>query len=806
MKRDIIGEKRMREKISLDQNWRFFNEDLQPQNNTYSWGGAKSGAFSKGATAIHLDDQNWREVDLPHDYVLEGNYVKQREDFEYKNEIPAMETIDSRLVAHGSLLGSVAWYRKKFDINKEDYGKRIYLYFGGIYRDSTIYLNEFFVGRHESGFTSFYYDVTDFVNYDGNNVLAIRVDSRGHELWAYEGGGIYRHVDLIKVEPLHIKPWGVFVTSGYSMDTEGKLTAKINLQTSVLNRYSNSCSIEVISTILNAENNNVAELYSKTNISDWDETTTLQEVELENPVLWSIDNPYLYKAISTIRYNGVETDTKETIFGIRNIRFEAEKGFFLNDRPLKIKGVCNHQNHAGVGIAMTDRIEAYRLEKLRELGCNAYRCSHYPPSEQLLDACDRLGILVMDENRILSSSNENVEQLKSLVLRDRNHPSIVIWAIGNEEGRLQQSKEGGMISRTLRNVVRKLDPTRPVTAGIVFWDGVNKFDDVTSVLDMSKELDVMGFNYHEHLWEKYHTIMPNQPTIASETYAGMWTRGCTETNAGTCEFFGLDSTHERYHEAERQWKMVAENDWLSGLFIWTAFDYRGETTPFSWPATSTQFGIMDTCGFPKDIYYYFKAWWSKEDVLHIFPHWNMPGKVGQPVTVYCYSNCDEIELFLNGSSQGRLVMERNWYLKWEGVVYEPGVLSAKGYRNGKLICKTQVETTGAPHRIELIPDRTTITADKSDVSILTVKVVDEMRRVVPTADHNITFTIIGDGQILGVGNGNPASHESDKAGIRRVFKGLAQLIVQSTQKPASITIKASSEALIGAEITIQSTL
>jgi len=791
----------VREEILMDFNWKFFNDNLQPQNNTYLWGGAKSGAFSKGATACNLDDSKWREINIPHDFVLEGNYVALKEDFEYKNEIPAMESIDSRLVALGSIQGSVGWYRKKFEITEDDFGKRIYLFFDGIYRDSTIYLNEFFVGNHESGFTSFYYDVTDFVNYTGTNVLSIRVDARGHELWAYEGGGIYRHVRLVKSDPIHIKPWGEFVTSTYTKNTNNVINAIVNIELKLLNRYCSSRDYTLISRVIDASNTEVAVVKSVGKISEWDEATTTQVVELNDAILWSLENPYLYKVVTDVVYDGIVVDKNETTFGIRKILFDAKQGFYLNDLPVKIKGVCNHQNHAGVGIAMTDRIIEYRLEKLKELGCNAYRCSHYPPSSELLDICDRLGVLVMDENRILSSSNENMEQVTSLVLRDRNHPSIIIWAIGNEEGRLQQSREGGMICNTLRNTILKLDSTRPVTVGIVFWDGVNKFEDVNSVLAMASELDVMGFNYHEHLWEKYHKVMPNQPTIASETYAGIWTRGCTETNSPSCEFFGLDS-HERFNEAERQWKMVAENEWISGIFIWTAFDYRGETTPFSWPATSSQFGIMDTCGFPKDNYYYFKSWWSDQDVLHLFPHWNLPNKVGQEVSIYCYSNCEVVELFVNGISQGSKCMEKNWYLQWDNVVYAPGTLSAKGYRQNQLICHEIIETTGVPYRIQLIPDRTSILADGIDVSIITVKVVDEQGRMIPTADDNITFTVTGEGHILGVGNGNPASHESDQGNLRRVFNGLAQLIVQSEQISGELKISATSNNLLGDDILI----
>ena len=795
----------MRTKELLDFSWRFYNADLSPKTTTERWAGSKGGAFDFGATKMDFDDTKWKTVNLPHDFVLDGNYKRVNEDFSYKNEIPAMEAIDSRLVLAGSLEGSIGWYRKRINVSKEDKGKRFYIFFDGVYRDSTVYLNHFFVGNHQSGFTGFYYDVTDFINYGKENLLAVRVDSTGHELWAYEGGGIYRHVWLVKVDPLHVKPLGgVFVTSTFEKDiSSGKNIAKVEIATEIDNKYDNKVNFKLVSKIVDSAGNNVTEIQSCGEVEGWDDVAIHQKINISDAKLWSLEEPNLYKVISTIIHGDKEVDRYETTFGIRSMEFDKDKGFFLNGEAVKIKGVCCHQNHAGVGIAITDRINEFRLQKLKEMGCNAYRCSHNPPTPEVLDICDRLGILVMDENRILSSSKENIKQLKSLILRDRNHPSVFIWAIGNEEGSLQQTEEGGRIVGTLKSITRKLDPTRPVTVAIVFWDGVNKFEDVTTVFPTTKGLDVMGFNYHEHLWGKYHEAMPNQPTIGTETYSSMWTRGCYETDEEKCEVFGYDPKFKRLNEGEKQWKFTAENPWVSGTFIWTGFDYRGEPAPFTWPAIGTQFGVMDTCGFPKDNYYYFKSWWSNQDVLHLCPHWNWPDKVGKPIDVYCYSNCDEVELFVNGMSMGKKVMEKNWYLVWSGVEYQPGELFAIGTKDNKIVCEYKVETTDVPYKIELLPDREIIKADAVDVSIITVKVVDKRGRVIPTADNLIRFSIEGNGKLLGVGNGNPASHESDTMKVRRVFNGLCQLIVKADKNAGEIIITASSEQLLSCKLIVQ---
>ncbi|WP_162463214.1 beta-galactosidase GalA [Paenibacillus psychroresistens] len=794
----------MREKCLFDRDWKFFKGDMPPYNDTDDGGRIKTGAYCFGATDLTLDDSDWVSLHLPHDYVLEGEFTYSNEKFKDKNAIPAMESIDNYLVTAGSLPGGIGWYRKKFELLKSEEGKRVYIQLDGIYRDSTVYLNNFHVGHKDSGFTGVVYDVTDFIRFGGENLISVRVDATGHEGWWYNGGGIYRHVWLIKTDSLHIAPGGTFITN-YFQRNEGSITAEVNIEIDVVNKYFEEKSFKVISRIYDQENKQVAQVETDASIKTWRDTKVEQKAFIDDAKLWSLENPILYRAVTTIVFADREVDSYETIFGVRSIRFDVNNGFYLNDEPVKIKGVCCHQDHAGVGVAVTDRINEFRMEKLKELGCNAYRSAHNTPTPELLDSCDKLGILVVCENRFFSSSKEDLENLQNMILLNRNHPSIILWSLGNEETSLQFKPEGGRIVRSMKAIVRNLDTTRPVTAANCFWDSENQvhYEDVDTFVDSIKDLDVMGFNYAHEIWDKYHEYMPNQPIVVSEASTMFSTRGGYETDADKSVIYLMDSKTELDHRGELQWKKVAENPYLSGIFVWTGFDYRGEPSPFSWPSVSSQFGILDSCGFPKDFYYYYKAWWSNETVLHIFPHWNWPDKLGEPIDVHCFSNCDVVELFLNGVSLGKKDMQPNWHLSWEAVLYEPGTLTAKGYKGNNPAYECKVETTGSSYRLELLPDRAVIQADGIDVSIITVRILDDQGRVVPTSANLIEFTVEGNGKILGVGNGNPGSHESDKSHDRQAFNGLCQLIVQSNVNSGAITVHAISEGLIATTVKIE---
>ncbi|PYX93939.1 MAG: beta-galactosidase, partial [Acidobacteria bacterium] len=489
---------------------------------------------------------------------------------------------------------------------------------------------------------------------------------------------------------------------------------------------------------------------------------------------------------------------------IRTVLFDADKGFLLNGKPVKIKGTCNHQDHAGVGSAIPDRLQYYRIERLKEMGSNGYRTSHNPPTPELLEACDRLGMLVMDETRMMSSNPEGLSQLERLVRRDRNHPSVVIWSLGNEE-REQSTERGAKLLTSMKRLVRRLDPSRPVT--VAMNGGWGK--------GFSGVVDVQGFNYAgggggggtntgKHI-DDFHQQFPKLPTIGTETASDYSTRGIYANDKGKGYVSAYDVNFPGYTlSSEGWWKVYAERPFLAGGFAWTGFDYRGEPSPYAWPCISSHFGILDTCGFPKDNYFYYQAWWSEKPVLHLFPHWNWSGteKEGQEIEVWCHTNLETVELFLNGNGLGSKKVERNGHLEWK-VKYAPGVLEARGSKNGQVVLTDKRETTGAPAKLVLRPDRSKIAADGEDLSMVAVEVVDAQGRVVPTASNLVTFNISGNGRLIGVGNGDPSCHEPDKADKRSAFNGLCMVFVQALKQPGEIRIEAASADLAGASVVIQ---
>jgi beta-galactosidase len=449
-----------------------------------------------------------------------------------------------------------------------------------------------------------------------------------------------------------------------------------------------------------------------------------------------------------------------------------------------------------VGVALPDRIQEYRIEKLKEMGCNGYRCAHNPPTPELLDVCDRLGMLVVDEHRMMGSSPEILGQLESLILRDRNHPSVILWSLGNEEHAIQGTDVGARIAVTMKRLVNHLDPTRPVTLAMNGdWGS-----------QVSQVVDVQSCNYIKcGDADKFHADFPDQPMIGSETASTLTTRGVYEDDEKKGYANGFGTTLPPWGaSAEVSWRFWASRPFVGGVFVWAGFDYRGEPEPYVWPAVATNFGIMDICGFPKDSYYYYQSWWSDRRVLHIFPHWNWPGREGQDISVWCYSNCDEVELFLNGKSLGRQRMTRDSHLEWQ-VAYAPGRLEAKGYEGSQQVVTKLVETTGTAAALRLTPDRVEIRADSEDVSMVTVAVVDAEGRVVPTAANEIAFAVSEDARIIGVGNGDPSSHENgaDKAESRRAFNGLCMIVVQSSQAAGEIRLTAESPGLEPANAVIR---
>jgi beta-galactosidase len=728
-----------REKLLLDFGWKFHLGDDWPNALRLDKAGA-----SGGPASASFSDASWRVVNLPHDWAV---------------ELPFDKNADGghgfKPVGPGFPQNSVGWYRRAFDLSREDSGKRIWLDFDGVFRDAEVFVNGWLVGHHESGYSSFRYDITDVANYGGKNVVAVRVDASKFEGWFYEGAGIYRHVWLEKTAPVAIAPDGIFVYSQFENNVPGN-SAEIKVEARLRNTLTNGTDAKVNCEIFSPDGNSIAKFHNSGLIKNWATDEIQLQTIISSPELWSPENPKLYKLVTTVESDGKIVDRKETTFGIRTVAFDANKGFLLNGKPYELKGTCNHQDMAGVGAALPDALQYFRIAKLKEFGCNAYRTSHNAPTPELLDACDRLGMIVMDENRLLGSDAQNLERWKNQIFRDRNHPSVCIWSIANEEFSTQDTPQGVRVATTMQNLVKQLDPTRPVTYAAPVGDDFN--GNINSVIE------VRGWNYHVGSdMDNYHREHPAQPEVGTEQGSTVGTRGIYTNDAerGYVSAYDVGATSWST-TAETWWSFFDARPWLSGGFVWTGFDYRGEPTPYSWPCINSHFGILDTCGFPKDNFYYYQSVWTDKPMVHLLPHWNWPDKVGQNINVWAYSNCKEVELFLNGQSLGKQTMPKDLHLEWN-VKYAPGTLSAKGFdENGNEIAETKVETTGEPAAVALTPNRATINADGEDVSVVAVSVTDLQGRTVPTASNKIHFTIDGPGKIIGVGNGDPSCHEPDQ--------------------------------------------
>ena len=768
-----------RESILMDEGWKFHRGDIVSIRNRWAW--AKSGSWNQGPESREYDDSGWEDVEVPHDFVIASvpePYMEK--EFDGDNAIPAMEDVNNMHTTAGSFQKDVGWYRKHFFIPKEDEGRKLYLIFEGIYRDSRIWLNEFYVGGERSGYSRIVVDITDFAAYGEDNVLVVRADARTAEGWFYEGGGIYRHVRLIKTQRLHIDD--AFIHCDVELPEN---RAMVHVEAEIAGVES-----------IGAENIGMeAILYGPNGVCAGSGQGVMgmgSKIQLSIPVdqtqLWSPERPALYRAelrLYAAEENGekLQMDCTKKHFGIRDIRFDARKGLILNGIPTKVQGVCCHQNHGGIGTAVPDEVYRYRIRKLKEMGANAYRASHYPPAPELLDICDQEGMLVMDETRLLSSEKEDLQQLSTMVRRDRSHPCLMLYSIGNEEAQSQTTPQGARIAGTMLAEIKKLDPFTPVTMALLMWDLKNRvpITDIRAISGISEQLDVAGFNYQHQRWPGYHEAYPNQPMICTEQGTFKSTRGCYETDADHCHLAITDRSADSWMAGAEQWH-VCRPDWMSGCFIWTGFDYYGEPTPYAWPAISSQFGAMDLCGFPKDFYYYYKAWWGKERLVHIFPHWN--GRPGEKKDVYVFSNCDEVELFLNGKRKKKKAMNPDGYLIWEGISWEPGALSGVGYADGKEAARDTRQTTGQPCKVRLTEEYR-----EGEIHIFRAEIVDEKGRIVPDADQRLVFEA-ENGKVLGTANGDPADHDAPGGKSRRTFHGLAQAIIRGGEElRVSVTVE-----------------
>ena len=625
------------------------------------------------------------------------------------------------------------------------------------------------------------------------NVIVIRVDATQNEGWFYEGAGIYRHVWLNMTEKIFIPENGVYITTQLK-----DKTATVTIETTIENSNLIPSNCSTYSYITDRTGKIIAKT-NETNVRLGANKNTVikQKLRVLNSRLWSIEDPYLYKVISVIKVGNKILQQSKTRFGIRTFKFDATEGFFLNGKSVKIKGTNNHQDHAGIGSALPDYLQYYRIKLLKEIGSNAYRASHNAPTPELLEACDSLGMLVLDEHRLLNSSPEYKEQFKRLLIRDRNHASVFLWSIGNEEQNIQGSEYGKKISQSLLAIQKEIDPSRTSTYAA---DMGNDFKGVNEVIP------IRGFNYRQFAVSDYHRDHPNQPVLGTEMGSTVTTRGIYVTDSIKAYVPDQDITAPWWaSKAETWWKLAAENKYWLGGFIWTGFDYRGEPTPFKWPNINSHFGIMDVCGFPKNIYYYYQSWWTDKDVLHISPHWNWPDKTGKPIDVWVNTNADDVELFLNGKSLGKKVMPRNSHLQWE-VNYEPGILEAIAYKKGKKLT-TKVETTGQATKVILLPDKTILLADGKDATVVSISLEDEQGRAVPDANNLIEFALSGNAKIIGVGNGDPSSHEQDKCQEgewkRSAFNGKCQVIIQSGGNKGAIKLEAKSPGLQSATTTFK---
>ncbi len=785
---DPTSVKTEREQLLLDFGWKFHLGNAATPEGDFGYGRdasfAKAGEVS-AAAELTFNDSTWRTVNLPHDWAVELEFVQVQ---------------DKTLHDHGfKPIGrqfpntSIGWYRRTFTIPEADRGKRMSVKFDGVFRDCVVWFNGHFVGRNLSGYSEFSVDVTDYLRYGKKNLIVVRADATQAEGWFYEGAGIYRHTWLIKTAPLHIPLYGTYATTEV-----GKNSATVNIETTILNQGEPNAAARLQSILVDDNGTTVGSITSSPlQFNSNDKKTLRQQIRLSTPRLWSPESPTLYKVFQLVLSGTTAVDRTETTIGIRTVRFDKDNGFLLNGKRVEIKGVCCHQDHAGVGSALPDRLQYYRIEKLKEMGCNAYRTSHNPPTPELLEACDRLGMIVLDENRLMGSTPELLGQFERLILRDRNHPSVVIWSLGNEEWQIHNSELGANIARSLKQLQQSLDPSRLCTYAA---NNGGRYEGINSVVD------VRGVNYYKlGDIDEYHRNHPDQPVWGTEEASAFSTRGIYAKDTVNGYMSDYDVNKPGYGTlAEEWWKYYAARPWLAGAFVWTGFDYRGEPSPYTWPCINSHFGILDVCGFPKNSFYFYQSWWSDKDVLHLEPHWNWKGKEGQPIDVWCQSNCDSVELYLNGNSLGKKIMKRNSHLEWK-VAYQPGTLEARGWRKGRSFL-TNIETTGNPAAIQLIPDRSSIRGDAVDLSMIAVTVVDSLGREVPDSDNLIRLDAEGSGSIIGVGNGNPSSHEPDKYIVggwqRRLFNGKCQVIVQASRDAGSITLHASADGMKSGELKI----
>lgn len=807
-----------REKICFNDNWSFSLSD------------------NPKASETDFDNKEWRVLNLPHDWAIEGDFSKD----------------NPSGTGGGALPGGTGWYRKTFIPSNEDSDKIIRIDFDGIYMNSEVFINGQSLGKRPYGYISFGYDITPYLKWNEKNVIAVRVDNseQPNSRW-YSGCGIYRNVWLTKTSPVHVDEWGTYVTASEISNDN----ATLNIVTTVQNSGNDDEAV-ILKSILNDMNGTVvAETESSVSVVAGQKSDVNHTLNISSPKLWDTENPYLYSLVTEIIKDGKCIDRYTTTTGVRDFKFDAEKGFILNGKQTKINGVCMHHDLGCLGAAVNTRAIERQLQILKDMGCNGIRCSHNPPAPELLDLCDKMGFIVMDEAfdmwRKKKTSHDyaryfnewHEKDLRDFILRDRNHPSIFVWSIGNEvleqwsdakadtlsleEANLilnfghsadMLAKDGEMsvnslLTKKLADFVRELDPTRPITAGCNEPNPGNH-------LFKSGALDIIGYNYHNANIPDVPKNFPGKPFIITESNSALMTRGYYRMPSNEMfiwperwdkPFYDESFSCSSYENCHVPWgntheeniKLVRNNDFISGQYIWTGFDYIGEPTPYGWPARSSYFGIVDLAGFPKDVYYLYQAEWTNKQVLHLFPHWNWTE--GQKIDMWCYyNNADEVELFINGESQGiRSKDEDNLHVVWR-VKFIPGTVKVVARKDGNIIAEKEIHTAGTPHKIRLTPDRDVITADEKDLSFVTVEVLDKDNNLCPLSENLINFEVKGNAFIAGVDNGCQTSMERFKDNKRNAFNGKCLVVLQNNGEKGTATLTAKSNGLESSTIEIKS--
>lgn len=804
-----------RDCTNFDRNWRF---SLQATGT---------------ASSSNFDDSQWRVLNLPHDWAVEGSFSKD----------------NPSGTGGGALPGGLGWYRKTFRIDDANTHHLYYICFDGVYMNSEVFVNGHSLGVRPYGYISFRYDMTPYLNRKGNNVVAVKVDNsrQPNSRW-YSGCGIYRHVYLLRVNDIHVAQDGTQITTPLISDQK----ATVNIAVRIQNDRRTAGKAIVVNEVFDAQGRHVATSKASVLLAKA-LTENVQTMQIAHAQMWSIERPSLYRVVTSVKMGGSVVDRYESSFGIRTIKFDAQKGFFLNGKNMKINGVCNHHDLGCLGAALNDVALHRQLKMLKEMGCNAIRCSHNPPAPELLNMCDSMGLVVMDEafdmwHRKKSAYDYGnffdqwyARDLTDLVVRDRNHPCVIMWSIGNEileqwnnanadtlsleqanmilnfgHKEIQQAKQDKMnvnslLTKRLADIVKGLDNTRPVTAACNEPSPNNN-------LFQSGALDIVGINYHNKEVLEVPQNFPGKPFVITESVSALQTRGYYKMPSDssyicpdrwdkpyedpTFACSAYDNCHVPWGSThEETWDIVKHHPYISGQFIWTGWDYIGEPTPYGWPARSSYFGIVDLAGFPKDAYYMYQSEWTQKNVLHLFPHWNWTE--GQKVDMWAYyNNADEVELYINGKSQGISRKTEHCYHALWHCIYEPGVVKVVARKDGKTVGEQTIRTAGTPAAIRLTTDSRKLKSNGTDLSFVSVEIVDKEGNLCPNADNLVHFDVQGAAFIAGVDNGSQTSMEHFKDNKRHAFYGKCLVVLQNNGEKGSITLKASSDGLTANALTM----